>query len=158
MTWSFCPLSHQVFLHSLVPAPFLMTGWQGSFRELNRLKFQNVVPASFFSTLNLYPCSHTIRRKGYCLVGSVSCNCVHSCKMLVLLWERFVYASWCREESMNILMAAGHSCAKLSIKCDCLLAFDLISYLWIIHLTVAGAWVLDQGIREWGSHNCPTLG
>lgn len=30
---------------------------------------------------------------------------------------------------MNVPMAAGHSCVKLSVKCDCLLTFDLISYL-----------------------------
>lgn len=32
-------------------------------------------------------------------------------------------------ESMNIPVAAGHSYVKLSIKCDCPLAFDLISHL-----------------------------
>lgn len=30
---------------------------------------------------------------------------------------------------MNISLPAGHSYVKLSIKCDCLLAFDSISYL-----------------------------
>lgn len=46
---------------------------------------------------------------------------------------------------MNIPMAAGCSCVKLSIKCDCLLAFDMISYL---SHSPQGGWSMSAASRN----------
>lgn len=62
-------------------------------------------------------------------MGSVSCNCVHSCKTAGSAVGELGTCTMMQGGEHEHPMTAGHSCVKLSIKCDCLLAFDLISCL-----------------------------